>query len=420
MISTVTQPLLGAVDTAVLGHLEDASFMGGVAIGAVVFNTMYWLFGFLRVSTSGISAQSLGSGIEKDKYYSYMRSAIIAIIIGVLLLFLQIPIRFIVKLIYKLEFDVESYFLEYYRILIWGAPFVLLGYVNLGWLMGRTLVKETMILQISMNLVNILLDFILVVLFHKGVYGVAVATLTSQIYGFLLGTFFILRKLKLKKIVIYIDGLLDFKIIKKIISVNSDLFIRTVCLLIMTNMFMFQGSSLGKHVLAANAILFQIQYIIAYLYDGLSNASSVFSGRAVGRKNFQELKKVFKISNISIFILTIIITILSFIASSQIIHIFTSIEPVYHFAIKYRFWLYLFPLSIGIGLVYSGIYLGCFFTVPIRNSMILSLILFILSYFILIPFYGNNGLWLSFIIFSLGRSLFLLLYKNRLFKTLCN
>lgn len=144
VISTVTQPLLGAVDTAVVGRLGNASYIGGVAIGAVIFNTLYWLFGFLRVSTSGFSAQSLGSGHEQDRYYAFVRPFVTALIMSLIFIACQTLIQNIALSIYRPEPEVTEHAVTYFKILIWGAPFVLLGYVNLGWLMGRKHVKETL------------------------------------------------------------------------------------------------------------------------------------------------------------------------------------------------------------------------------------------------------------------------------------
>jgi len=154
VVSTVTQPLLGAVDTAVLGHLDDAAFMGGVAIGAVIFNTLYWLLGFLRVSTSGFAAQSLGTKNDKDSLYAFLRPALIAVTLSLFFILLQTPIKECAHAVFNTDADIWNSVAIYYDILIWGAPFVLIGYVNLGWLMGKKLIKETLYLQVSMNVIS--------------------------------------------------------------------------------------------------------------------------------------------------------------------------------------------------------------------------------------------------------------------------
>ncbi len=412
-ISTITQPLLGAVDIAVLGYLDDASFMGGVAIGAVIFNTIYWLFGFLRVSTSGMSAQSLSSGREGDRFYSYLRSAVIALVIGFMVLILQYPIRILALAIYKLPGDIGHYFTQYFNILIYGVPFVLLDYVNLGWLMGRKHIKETMVLQISKNLLNIVLDIIFVFVFRMEIFGVALATLVSQVYGCLTGLALLSRKLEFHQFKTYVSNIFNRKAIEKILRVNTDLFIRTICLLVMTNVFMAQSSALGKNILAANAVLFQIQYLMAYVYDGFANASSVLAGQAQGARNEKELRRVFTLANWSCWGIGILITGIVLIFAEPLINVFTTIEVVRSLAMEYVIWLQVYPAVIGIGLIYYGIYSGCTYTSGIRNSMILALVLFAVGYVGLMPRYGNHGLWIAFLLFSLGRSAFLLLYRRK-------
>lgn len=414
IISTVTQPLLGAVDTAVIGRLEHPSYIGGVAIGAVIFNTLYWLFGFLRVSTSGFSAQSLGSRHEKDSYYAYFRPVLIAIIISCLFIILQVFIRKTAMYIYNPEPDVVIHAITYFKILIWGSPCVLVGYVNLGWLMGRKYVKETLFLQVSTNVLNIILDIAFVMYLKMGISGVAYATLISQLYSFIIGNYIIFTKINMFKILNYKSELLDKLAIKKIIGVNADLMIRTVCLLIMTNMFIAKGTELGTVVLAANAVLYQIQYIISYIYDGLSNASSIFTGKCVGENNVKEYKEVLSISNVYTVILSIILSASMVLFKDHIISILTNLEDVISLCKEYIIWLEVFPFVIGIGMVYYGIFTGSTYTAPIRNSMVISLIVFIAVYFTAIPQYKNHGLWLAFILFSLTRSVVLFLYRKQL------
>lgn len=420
VVSTVTQPLLGAVDTAVLGRLDDAAFMGGVAISAVIFNTLYWLLGFLRVSTSGFAAQSLGTKNHKDSSYAFIRPSIIAVFLSLFLIIFQVPIKMGAQTIFNTDLDVWESAVIYYDILIWGAPFVLIGYVNLGWLMGKKLVKETLYLQVSMNIINIILDIILVLYFDMGVYGVAYATLFSQAFGFFIGLFLITREMPFKTIFQKYSDLFEKEAFSKIIGVNTNLLIRTICLLIMTNMFIAKGSSLGKEVLAANAILFQLQYIIAYLYDGFANATSVYIGKAVGEKNLNTYRRILRVSNVSTTYLTFLCVLIMLIFSSELIALFTNIKNVIDIAENYSFWLLFFPIVIGHGLTYAGVYNGATFTAPVRDAMIISLLVFILVYYLTIANYGNNGLWLAFILFSLSRTVMLYVFLKRIERNIFN
>lgn len=420
IISTVTQPILGAVDTAVIGRLGNSSYIGGVAIGTVIFNTIYWLFGFLRVSTSGFSAQSLGSNSEKDTFFAYLRPVMVAIIISFLFVILQKTILKGALNIYKPEDFVLESAVDYFNILIWGAPFVLIGYVNLGWIMGRKLIKETLFLQISTNIINIVLDLVFVMKLDLGVKGVAYATLIAQFYSFILGYIIISKRIDFKKILIYSKDLINKSEFKKIMGVNIDLMIRTTCLLIMTNMFVARGNKFGTDILAANAILFQIQYIFSYLFDGFANASSIFAGKAFGAKDYKAYKDTLKVSNVFTLGTAIFISLIMILFRKPIISSFTDINSVIEISNQYSIWLIIFPLVIGIGLVYYGIFSGISYTEPVRNSMIISLFFFLIVYYIFVPKFGNHGLWFAFIVFSLGRSVFLFLYKDKLNKRFLN
>ena len=416
MLATVTQPLLGAMDTAIIGRLEEASYIAGVAIGSTIFSTIYWLFGFLRVSTSAFSAQSLGRHEEKDPYTAYFRPFFIALLISGVFIVLQEFIQQAAIMIYNPESEVILQANTYFDILIWGAPFVLLGYVNIGWLMGRKLARETLILQISMNVLNILLDILFVLVWDFGVAGVAYGTLIAQIYGFVAGMYLVAKKLELAKCLHFRQDIFDVASLKKIMSVNLDLIIRTICLLVMTNMFVAKGTEFGTLTLAANAILFQIQYLISYMFDGIANASSVFAGEAIGEKNAKELKEVFSISNVYTALLSVLLAAIMLVFGDPILSLFTTIESVVVTSQEYVIWLVVFPFVVGVGLVYYGIFTGCTYTAPVRDSMVLSLFVFIVAFYYVTPLYGNHGLWLAFILFSFGRSVFLYFFTGKLMR----
>ncbi|WP_205623762.1 MATE family efflux transporter [Desulfogranum japonicum] len=403
-LSTVTQPLLGAVDTAVVGRLDNPSFIGGVAIGTVIFNTLYWLFGFLRVATSGFAAQSLGQKKLEPGVHAWLRPLIIAAGIGLLFICCQKPILQGALLIYDAEPDVTVHAVRYFRILIWGAPMVLISYVNLGWLMGRGHVRQVMLLQIGTNMLNILLDTLFVLYFHMGVAGVATATLISQASGLFLGILLISPQLPLNTIKKYSKGLLEASAMKKLASVNSDLLIRTVCLLTMTNIFVARGSSMGTDILAANAILFQLQYLIAYFFDGLANAASVFAGKFVGSGDLTAFAQTRSIAHLNLIGLVFILVAGLLLLDLPLIRIFTNIEPVVTLCEQYLFYILLFLLTMPLGLVYAGFYIGATCSAPIRNSLILSLLFFLLMENLLIPKWGNHGLWTAFIVFCAVRS----------------
>ncbi|MBF7096794.1 MATE family efflux transporter [Alkalibacter mobilis] len=415
VISTITQPILGAVDTAVVGHLNNSVYIGGVAIGTVIFNTIYWLFGFLRVSTSGFTAQADGRGSEKDLTLSFLRPFLLAVLIGSSIIILQYPVKMVVSSLYGDSREVLNSALSYFEILVWGAPFVLISYVNIGWLMGKRLIRETLFLQISTNVLNIFLDVMFVIFLGFNVRGVALATLISQIYGFIVGFIIIYKSLDGMEILKFIPEAIHLKALKKIFTVNSDLMIRTICLLTMTNIFMKQSAEFGKDLLAANAILFQIQYIISYFFDGFANASSIFAGRFKGAGDKKSLDSVIAISNLYSLIIAILTATIMIVAGDKIFGLFTDLNQIIDLCIDYKIWLIIFPFSIGYGLILYGLYTGCTLTGPVRNSLLAALGVFMLIRSVAIPMIGNHGLWLAFILFSLTRSLYLYMSRKKLF-----
>ena len=413
-LSTLTTPLLASVDTAVVGQLTNPSYIGGVALGGTIFNTMYWILGFLRVSTSGYSAMAYGSKDKKDQTLTLFRPITVSIVIGVLFLLFQNVILWSATHFYNSTPEILENMQKYYKILIWGAPFVLTNYSILGWIMGRRKIKECIILQFLTNLINIVLDIYFVNKLNLKVEGVAYATLIAQIFTTILSfaIIFVRKKSEEYKVVTNIKNLklseiFNLKTLKNSGKVNGDLVIRTICLMIVTNIFMEQGSLYGAVVLAANSILFQIQYLISYIFDGISNANSVFIGNSIGEKNNKKIEWTIKKAKIMCMLISIVLMKIILFFGYWLISLFSNNKEVILTAINYKIWIIVFIPSISVGLIFYGIFTGGANTKFIRNSMLQSLFLFFIIYMICITHLKNHGLWLSFIIFSLGRSVFL-------------
>ena len=414
-LSTLTTPLLNSVDTAVVGNLSNPVFIGGVTLGGTIFNTIYWLFGFLRVSTSGYSAKAFGENNEKEEITVLIRPVLISLILGFLFVIFQKPILWGFIHFFDAGKEITKYIEIYFNILIWGAPFVFLNYTFLGWIMGRKEIKKCLILQLMTNIVNIFLDLYFVEVLGMDVAGVAVATLISQIMTTLLSIFIILRTFSLKKILhnINLKEIFDRSEMKKVGAVNSDLVIRTVCLLVATNLFLEKAAHNGKIILAANSILFQVQYLMSYIFDGFANASSVFSGIAAGEKNFRKLKWVMRKSIQFCVIISIFLSTAFVFGGKKLLLFYTKNAEVINTANQYKIWIIIFPLVVSFGLVIYGNFTGTTETAYIRNSMIQALIVFLIFYFAGTAIGQNHGLWLSFIVFSLARSVFLIRYIGK-------
>jgi multidrug resistance protein, MATE family len=418
IISTMTTPLLGAVDTAVVGQLPDPAYIGGVAVGTMIFNTMYWLFGFLRVSTSGFAAQAYGAQDSKHCFLYLVRPFLIALVIGFLFILFQWPIKHIALTLIHPDEKVMEFADEYFLIRIWGSPFALANYVILGWLIGMARVKISLFLQVFMNLLNIVLDLFFVNILHLDVIGVAAATLVAEVTAFLIGMFIVIKSLNLRLSEISINELLDVGEMKKMMSANRDLFIRTICLLTMFNVFTAKGASFGTEILAANAVLIQIHYLMAYFFDGFANASSILVGKAVGAKDEALYKRTLSLSSQWAIISPLFMMLLYVLFKDSIIPVFTKNKEVIELASSYSVWITIFPFTASFGLILYGVFTGATETAPIRNSMLISLVVYLIFLFIFIPVFHNHGLWLAFIVFSFGRSVFLAMYVPALNKKL--
>lgn len=414
IIAGITTPLIGAVDTAVVGRLPDPSSIGGVAIGAVIFNTMYWLLGFLRVSTSGFTAQAQGSNNTNETILTLQRPMIIAIIFGLLFIIFQKPILHIALNVIGGSEAVSSFASTYFSIRVWGAPFILISYVFIGWLIGMGKVRLSLATQLVMNMMNIALSIIFVLVLGLGVAGVAYATLISEISAVLFGGFIIARQNRIGFSNVNRRMILDPEPLMKMIKVNRDLFLRTVCLLIMTGIFTSKGASMGEVTLAANAILLQIHYIMAYLIGGFANASSILTGRSVGGKDSSLFRRAINLSGIWGLGTAVILASLIFFFGGNVVGLFTSITTVRDMAIDNLVWMVIFPFVGFWGLQLEGIFSGATDAKSIRDSIFLALLVFLLALWLFVPTLQNQGIWLAFVLFSLGRSFFLSLYLPKL------
>lgn len=410
ILSTVTTPLLGAVDMAVMGRMPDPAYIGGVSIGVVIFNTMYWLCGFLRVSTTGLSSQAMGSRDDEAVMWALLRPLAIALAVGVLIVGFQAPLFHAAVSLLGPQGDVRRYAEEFFFIVVWGAPFVLTNYVLLGWLMGQLKLRASLLLQITTNVINIALSILLALGLGWNVTGVATATLTAQIASVFLGVWLVRRHGRFDREKATLARMLEPAAMKRILMINGDLVIRTVCLLAVTNLFVSQGNAYGKDVLAGNAILLQIQYLMAYVFDGLANASSVISGKAVGKNDPALYNRGVSLAWQWCLYCSIILSTVYAAGYEQIFRLFTVIPEVLALCDDFAPWMIAFPFCASVGLVFYGVFSGATQTRPIRNSMLLALLLYIPAQYALTSAYGNHGLLAAFLLFSLGRSVFLGMY----------
>lgn len=416
MLSTMTQPLMGAVNTAVMGQLPDPKYIAAVSLGAILFNNLYWLFGFLRVSTTGYAAQAFGAADRELGTLAFFKPLVLALLISLACIVFQKPILESYLAMIGAAPEVNDLCREYYYILIWGAPLVLGNYVALGWLMGQTRVRASVFMQVSMNVLNMALSIWFVFGLHMDIVGVAFATLLSQLYGGVLSVVLMYYYGEFDYKNLPWGELLDWRTFIGMLKVNVNLMIRTACLLTVNNIIAAVGASFGTVVLAANAVLLQLKDIMSYLIDGMANGAAIFSGRAVGAKSGAGLDAAIKMTFKWLVVLAVMLMGVYAAGNEFFIRLFTNIDEVVAMALTYNVFVLFYPVCAGIGMVLYGVFCGATRTAPVRNMMLLALAVFYLLQWQLVPKIGNSGLWLALLGFMAAQSVILLYYLKSLRK----
>ena len=416
MLSTMTQPLMGAVNTAVMGQLPDPKYIAAVSLGAILFNNLYWLFGFLRVSTTGYAAQAFGAADRELGTLAFFKPLVLALLISLACIVFQKPILEGYLAMIGAAPEVNDLCREYYYILIWGAPLVLGNYVALGWLMGQTRVRASVFMQVSMNVLNMALSIWFVFGLHMDIVGVAFATLLSQLYGGVLSVVLMYYYGEFDYKNLPWGELLDWRTFIGMLKVNVNLMIRTACLLTVNNIIAAVGASFGTVVLAANAVLLQLKDIMSYLIDGMANGAAIFSGRAVGAKSGAGLEAAIRMTFKWLVVLAAILMGVYAAGNEFFIRLFTNIDEVVAMAMTYNAFVLFYPVCAGIGMVLYGVFCGATRTAPVRNMMLMALAVFYVLQWQLVPIIGNSGLWVALLGFMAAQSVILLYYLKSLRK----
>ncbi len=406
MISNISVPLLGIVDTAVVGQLEGAHYIGAVAVGAQVFSILYWGFGFLRMGTTGFTAQSYGARDDQQVRAWLLRAFAISIIAGLALIILQRPLMWGSMIIISPSDEVAQMTDAYYSIRIWGAPAVLMGYALLGWFIGIQNTAAVLMIQLGMNVTNIVLDLIFVMGFGWGVEGVALATVISEVGAALFGCWLVLRHTKSFSGTWDLSTILQWDRIKSLMGLNRDIFLRTLCLQSVFVITMALGARMGDTFLAVNAVLMLFQGFMAYGLDGFAHAVETLSGFAYGAKDKSAFKAAVRTSTIWAVAFSLPFSIIFWFFGGEIIDILTKTETVQTIARDYIVWIAILPLLSVWSFLLDGIFFGMTRGSDMRNAMLISMLVYIatISIFNGPLEMGNHGLWLAFSIFMVARA----------------
>ncbi|MBO5956458.1 MAG: MATE family efflux transporter [Bacteroidales bacterium] len=416
IISNITIPLLGLVDMILMGHLDSAIYIGAIALGGTIFSVLYSFFSFLRAGTTGFTAQSLGNNDNTETIYSLYRSVCIGIPIIILILSLQIPIAKISSLLLDGSNEVKELAITYFYVRIWAAPANILLYCLNGWFVGMQNTKIPMFIAILINVMNIIFSFILVILFEQNVKGVALGTVIAQYSGLTLAIILLIKNYRSYFVKINSKILFDIEKMKRFFKVNRDLMIRSFLLIISIAFFTNQSAKLGNNILAINMILLQSFYIFSYFTDGFAYAGEALVGKFVGSKDKENLQKVIRLLLIWGFSISIPFSILYAISPSSFVKIISDNAEILTAIQPYYIYMVIIPLITFAAFIWDGIYIGATASKAIRNTMIISTIfVFIPSWYLLMPRFGNHGLWIAFLLFMIARGVSMtFMYKKNI------
>ena len=409
IVSNITVPLLGLVDVAITGHLGSAAYIGAIALGGMLFNVVYWIFGFLRMGTSGLTAQALGAGKREETVEWLLRSQTIGLGIAVALLLLQVPIRELALLVMQPTEEVRAFTVTYFNICIWGAP-ATLGLFGLnGWFIGMQNSRVPMAIAITQNVVNILASLCFVFGLGMKVEGVALGTLIAQWCGFLMGLFLCLRYVDLSLCRVFKGwkvswkSLFDRQSMLRFFEVNRDIFFRTICIVSVMLFFTSAGSWQGEVILAVNTLLMQLYLLVSYVMDGFANAGEALSGKYYGAGDRSSLRLTVRRLFVWATLMATGFTVVYVLGGKPFLGLLTDEPSVVEASADYVWWAYLIPfVSMG-AFMWDGIFIGLTASRQMLQSMFAAAVTFFVLYYLLHPSLGNHGLWAAFLAFLLVR-----------------
>ncbi len=403
IVSNITVPLLGMVDVAIVGHLGDATYIGAIAVGAMIFNVIYWIFGFLRMGTSGMSAQALGARRLADVVQLLVRSLSVGLLVALLLLIFQLPVKQLAFAIVAPEAQVRSLASMYFNICVWGAPAMLAMYGVTGWYIGMQNTRFPMIISILQNVVNIVASLVLVFVFKMGVRGVAWGTLVAQYFALAISIILLMAYYRRLWRYMRWNGLYKKHEMLEFFKVNSDIFIRTLFLVAVNFYFLAAGSRQGALILAVNTLIMQLFILFSYVMDGFAFAGEALCGKYYGAGNMEAFHTILR----RLFLLGIFVvvgfTLLYLIGGQEFLNLFTDDANVSSEAVSYFPWALVIPVAGMAAFIWDGVFVGITETRGMLCSSVIATVLFFVVYIFLRSSWHNHALWLAFILYLMTR-----------------
>ncbi|MDF2813213.1 MAG: family efflux transporter [Microvirga sp.] len=414
-LSHVTTPLLGLVDATVVGRLGEAHLLGAVALGAVIFDFVFWSFGSLRMATAGLTAQATGAGDRHEVDRTLARALVVAAMTGALLILLQWPIAAIAFPIVGASAAVTEALSVYFFIRIWAAPFTLANYVILGSTLGRGRTDLGLVLQVAINVINIILTATLVLAFGYGVAGAAIGTALAEAIGVALGIL-VLRRLGSDPLSVTWAEILNRAAMIQTMAMNRDIMIRNVALIAAFTIFSAMGARSGDVTLAANAVLYNMFLIGGYFLDGFATAAETLCGQCIGARDERNFRRAVGLSLFWSLGFGLAVFALFFASGGAFIDFVSTNPDVRAYAREFLVYAALTPLMGAAAFAFDGIYTGATWTVAMRNLMVAAFTLFIGVLFLMRDA-GNVGLWMAFLVFLAARGTGQAFLYSRLTKT---
>ena len=416
IVTNITVPLLGLVDTAIVGHMGDATYIGAIAVGSMIFNLIYWIFGFLRMGTSGMTAQAYGRDDREETADLLRRSLTLALLIAGGLLLLQWPLRELMLWLIGPTPDVRPLAVSYFHIVVWGAPAMLSLYALTGWFIGMQDTRTPMVVSIVQNVTNIIASLLLVYGFGLKVEGVALGTVVAQYVGVVWAVFSVFFSGNLAP---RTSHLVPRKIhlvprLKAIFnSTYLHIFLRTLCLVAVNLYFTSAGARQGATILAVNTLLMQLYLLFSYIMDGFAYAGEALGGRYWGARDWAAYHDVVR----RLFgwgaVMTLLFTAVYVVGGLPFLHLLTDEPAVVDAARDYVWWAYLVPVAGVAAFVWDGIFIGSTLTRGMLLSSLVAAAMFFVGTSLLTKNMENHGLWLSMLLYLAARGIVQTVYfKN--------
>ena len=410
IVSNITVPLLGMIDVAIVGHMGSPVYIGAVAVGSMIFNLVYWLFGFLRMGSSGLTSQALGRRDLTEVTRLLVRSVTIALGIALLLIVLQIPMKWASFALIGPTADVAPFAETYFYIVIWGAPAVLGLYSLSGWFIGMQNTRFPMFISIMQNVVNILTSLTLVYGFGMKIEGVALGTVIAQYAGFIVALGLLYRHYGRIRGYLVIKGTFVREAMGRFFNVNRDIFLRTLCLVAVNLYFTSAGARQGAVILSVNTVMMQLYLFFSYFMDGFAYAGEAIGGKTYGAKNATAFHETLRRLWMWTLIVTTAYTLLYIVTGEWIVNLLTDEPQVREASSEYLWWAWLIPAAGSAAFIWDGIFIGITATRGMLVSSFISTLIFfaICHISLLLPpstLHENHFLWLAMVVYLAMRGI---------------